>query len=134
MLKRSILIVAFLVVTLTLAGCGKGKARYGEAIPNNVEVVKLKVILENPDAYKGKEVVLEGNFGGVCCPSSFNYKEGLEMVEVYPQGFSNPKLDRGKPIRVYGVVRSIEKKVESKKGEKEEQHKIHIEGKGVETK
>ncbi len=135
MLKRGILVVMFLsvtAVTLTLAGCGKDKVRYGEAIPGNVKVVKLKKIIESPKEYKDKEVVLEGNFGGICCPTDFNYKEGLEMVEVYPKGFPNPKLARGKPIRVYGIVRSIEKRIEQE--EEEGYHQIYIDAKGVEVK
>jgi len=136
MIKRGILVVLFLAVALTLVGCGKGKVRYGEAIPGSVKVVKLKEILRNPQVYKNKEVVLEGNYGIYCCPSDFLYKEGLESVEIYPKGFPTPKLDKGKPIRVYGIVRSIEKrtKSEEKEEKEEEHHEVYIEAKGVEVK
>ena len=135
MIKRDVLVAMFLAVVLALAGCGKGKVRYGEAIPDNVKVVKLKEIVDNPEQYKGREVVLEGNFNGACCPTDFNYKEGLEGCEVYPQGFSNPKLDKGKPIKVYGIVRSIQKKTgDDDEGKEEKQHEIYIEAKGVEVK
>lgn len=136
MLKRGILLTGLLVMTLVLVGGGEGKSGYGEAIPNNIKVVKLEKILENPKEYKDKEVVLEGNYGNYCCASDFVYKEGLETIEVYPKGFPTPKLDRGTPIRVYGIVRSIEKKAESEEGEKkkeEEHHEVYIEAKGVET-
>lgn len=137
MFKKSILVLLFLAMTLALVGCGKGKVNYGEAIPNNIKVVKLEKILENSKEYKDKEVVLEGNFGGACCATDFNYKEGLDSVEVYPKGFPNPKLDRGKLIRVYGIVRSIEKRAESEEGEEkkeEKHHEVYIEAKGVEVK
>jgi len=136
MFKKGVLVLLVLSTTLMLIGWGKGKVSYGEAVPNNVEVVKLEKILQNPKEYKDKEVVLEGNFGGACCATDFNYKEGLDSVEVYPKGFPNPKLNRGKPIRVYGIVRSIEKRAESEEGEEkkeEEHHEVYIEGKGVET-
>ena len=43
MFRRSVLAVMFLVVILALvAGCGKGKAQYGETIPGNVKVVKKR--------------------------------------------------------------------------------------------
>lgn len=136
MFKRGVLIVLFLAMTLTLVGWGEGNARYGEAVPNNINVVKLEKILQNPKEYKDKEVILEGNYGNYCCASDFVYKEGLEAIEVYPKGFPTPKLDRGTPIRVYGIVRSIEKRAESEGGEKkkeEEHHEVYIEAKGVET-
>lgn len=129
MVKKNISTMVFLAVILTFVGCRKGKSQYGQAIPDKVGVVKLKEITENPGQYKDKEVVLEGNFGGVCCATDFNYKEGLEMVEVYPKDFPNPKLDKGKPVRIYGIVRSI-----VKKGESGEEHQVYIEAKGVKAK
>lgn len=134
MAKKWILVMLLLITTLTLVGWGQGKSRYGEIIPDTVKVVKLKEILQNPKEYKDKEVVLEGNFGGVCCATDFKYKEGLDMVEVYPKGFSNPKLVIGKPIRLYGIVRSIEKSVKSEAETEEEHHEVYIEAKGVEVK
>ena len=135
MFKKGVLVLLVLSTTLMLIGWGKGKSGYGEAIPNNIKVVKLEKILQNPKEYKDKEVILEGNYGNYCCASDFVYKEGLEAIEVYPKGFPTPKLDRGKPIRVYGIVRSVEKAVESKEKskEQEEHHEVYIEAKGVET-
>lgn len=134
MIKKGILFMMFLTLILMQVGCGKGKIRFGEAVPRNVSVVKLKEILKNSNEYKDKEVVLEGNYGNYCCASDFVYKEGVDAVEIYPKGFPTPKLERGKPIRVYGIVRSIEKKTESEeKEEREEHHDVYIEAKGVEV-
>lgn len=135
MFKKGLLLGVFMV-SLALTGTVEGKERYGQVMPVNLEVVKLKEILENPKVYKGKEVVLEGNFGGVCSDGEdFYFKEGLEIVEVVPKGFPMPKFKKGKSIRVYGVVKSIEKKEKEEKGkEKEEEHKeVTIEAKGVEA-
>lgn len=134
-MRKSILVTMFLVLIMTLTGYAKGKVRYGEAISGNVKVAKLKEILEHPDEYKNKEVVLEGNYGNHCCASDFVYKEGIEAVEVYPKGFPIPKLGKGKPIKIYGIVRIVEKGAGHKEGEgKKEVQEIYIEAKGVEIK
>lgn len=132
-MRKTISVMMFLVVIMTLTGYVEGKAQYGEAIPGNVKVVHLKEILAHPDKYKDKEVALEGNYGNYCCASDFVYKEGIDAVEVYPQRFPTPKLKRGKPIRVYGIVRSVKKGAGLKEGEGEKDvREIYIEAKGVE--
>lgn len=135
MFKKGLWMGVFMV-SLALTGTVEGKDRYGQALPKGVEVVKLKEIVENPKAYKGKEVVLEGNFGGVCSDGEdFYFKEGLEIVEVVPKDFPMPKFKKGKAIRVYGVVKSIEKKEKEEKGKEkgEEHNEVTIEAKGVEA-
>lgn len=134
MFKRGILVVMFLSATLISVGCAQAKNQYGQTIPHQVKVIKLKDILEHSSDYKNKEVVLEGNYGGYCCASDFLYKEGVEGVEVYPQGFPTPKLVVGKPIKIYGIVRSMDKKTEPQEEKEDEHHEIHIEAKGVEVK
>lgn len=128
MIKRIFIVIFAITLVVTGIAVGlvevEGKTKYGKPIPDNIKVVKLKEILKNPKEYKNKEIVLEGNFAGICCATDFNYKEGIEMLEVYPKGFPVPKLDKGKPIRVYGIVKTIEK----------EHIEIYIEAKGVEVK
>lgn len=133
-MRKSILSIMVMVIVIMLIEHVEGKARYGEAIPKNSKVVKLKEILEHPDTSKDKEVVLEGNYGNNCCASDFVYKEGIEAVEVYPKGFPTPELKRGKPIKVYGIVRSVEKGVKPREGKEEGFREIYIEAKGVEVK
>ncbi len=132
-MRKSILYLMVMVIIIMLIGFVEGKARYGEAVPKNSKVVKLKEILEHPDIYKDKEVVLEGNYGNYCCASDFVYKEGIEAFEVYPKGFPMPKLERGKPIKIYGIVRSIEKDTKTKQDE-EGTYEVYIEAKGMEIK
>lgn len=135
MARKNVLAVMFLAATLVLTGNAQAKNQYGQAIPKDVKVVKLTDILEHSAEYQNKEVVLEGNYGGYCCASDFLYKEGIDGVEIYPQGFPTPKLIVGKPIKVYGIVRAINKKAEFEEEEKEEEHhEVYIEAKGVEAK
>lgn len=99
----------------------------GQAIPKNVPQVKLAEILKSPAKYKGKEVVLQGNYGSRCCATDFNYKEGLDGIEITPSGFDNwQNLKKGTPIKVYGLVNVIERGG----GEKI----VHMEAKGMESK
>ncbi len=99
----------------------------GQAVPKNVPQVKLAEILKTPTKYKGKEVVLQGNYGSKCCADDFNYKEGLDGIEVSPQGFDNwQSLKKGTPIKIYGVVNVIER------GGGETI--VHVDAKGLETK
>lgn len=99
----------------------------GQAVPKNIPQVKLAEILKTPTKYKGKEVVLQGNYGSKCCATDFNYKEGLDGIEVSPKGFDNwQSLKKGTPIKIYGVVNVIER------GGGETI--VHVDAKGLETK
>lgn len=84
--------------------------QFGQAIPKNATHIKLAEIMKTPAKYKGKEVVLQGNYGSMCCASDFNYKEGLDGVEVSPKGFEGwQNLKKGTPVKIYGVVDVIER-------------------------
>ena len=138
MIIKNFQIVLFLAMILAIAGCDKDKARYGEAIPENVPVAALKDIAANPEAFKDKEILVDVNYGNYCCESDFVCKQGLEALEVYPAGFPTPKLERGTPIRVYGYVRDMAKKAQAEEegeeeGKEEGHHEIYIEAKGMEV-
>jgi hypothetical protein len=127
------LCLAFAAVLLSACG---GKDRLGQPIPSEIAAVKLGDILEAPADYKDREVLLEGTYSSYCCPSDFSYKEGLDAIEIAPVGFASPKADRGRPLRVYGVVRVGEKRAEEEaEGESEEEgvhHGVYVEAKGLE--
>lgn len=136
-MKRLVIIAGGLVLAMVLVGWGKQK-QYGAPVDPNAPVVTLKEITKNPIVYKDQEVVLQGNYGFYCCPSDFSYKEGLEIVNVAPQGFDSPKLKTGQPIMLYGIVRTgkaPEEEAETKgAGKPEASHEtveFHIEAKGV---
>jgi hypothetical protein len=82
----------------------------GQPIPKDASTVKLAEILKTPDKYKGKEVVLQGNYGSMCCATDFNYKEGLDGIEISAGDFDDwKKIKKGAPIRVYGKINVIER-------------------------
>ena len=128
--KKIILIVLLLNLPLVLSGCSENRVHYGEKIPGKVKIVKLSEVINNPEEYKDREVVLEGNYSNYCCASDFVYKEGLEAVEVLPKGFPTPRLDRGKRLKIFGVIRVNEKGFKPEEGD----HEIYIEARGLEVK
>lgn len=113
----------FLIPEISLAAGEK----FGEAADPKVPQVKLAEIMKNPAAYKNQEVVLEGNYAGHCCPTDFNYKEGVHGVECYYPGFNVPKTKAGRPVKIYATVR-----VRQQEDDKEPQ--VHLEAKGVQFK
>jgi len=132
---RKVFVLASLNLIL-LVGHSQGE-QMGEPFPEHVQVVMLKQILGNAQAYKNREVILKGNYGYYCCPSDFSYKEGLETVEVAPVGFDTPRAKPGRPVRIYGIVRLSEKRQEieeEKEQEETEGSHVHIEAKGMEFK
>jgi len=90
--------LSLILLLILLVGHSQGE-QMGEPLPEHIQVVKLKQILGNAQAYKDREVILEGNYGYYCCPSDFSYKEGLETVEVAPIGFNTPKAKPGRPVK-----------------------------------
>jgi hypothetical protein len=115
-------LLTVLIVAITACGNGgKTGTQFGQKIPANLQVVKLEQIVSDPFSYDQKEVILEGNFAGICCESDFFYKEGLETVEISPQGFPSPKLTVGTPVRIHGIVKTSS-------------DRIRIEARGVEVK
>lgn len=123
-MNKVILMAMLSMLVISTAAYAKS-SRFGEQIPDKIETVKLKNILEAPKEYKDKNVLLQGNFGGLCCATDFNYKEGLESIEVHPKGFDAPKLKVGTPVNIHGTVKVIEKA---------DGNEVHIEAKGMETK
>ena len=133
-LMAQLTVLLLIAGILVFAGCGKKGGQLGQEIPGNIQAVKLKDIVNNPQEYKDKEVVLVGNFGGADCAEDFIYKEGLDMVEARPRGFKNPKANKGKPIKLYGLVRVVERGVINDEGSEEASYEVYIDAKGVEIK
>lgn len=126
-----------IVIAIAISvACGK-KAHFGQPLPSNVPVVKLADILKEPASYKNREVVLQGSYGSYCCASDFSYREGVEGIEVVPTGFESPKVDRGRTVRIYGIVRVGRKPPQEDEEEskgKNVQYDVYIEAKGVQVK
>ena len=109
--------------------------RYGKPIPSDIPKATLAGILNDPAAFKNREVVLDLSYGSYCCPDDSTCKEGLEGVEVVPEGFPSVKAKTGRPVRVYGTVRVGNRPEEHEEAGKEkateEHHVVYIEAKGV---
>ncbi len=128
-MKNLLLAALTISLILSIIGCNsksqEAKAQTSQKQPeepktskHQSDIVKLKDIMDNPKVYKNKEVVLEGNFGGICCASDFFYKEGVDSCEVYPKGIQAPKAAIGTPIRLKGTVKATQKG---------EEYQVHIE-------
>jgi len=104
-----LLLVVFLVVFLV---AGRVREETAVNIPAGMEVTRLADILENPSAYDGQKVLLEGVVGPGClsCPD-FPYQEGINTIKVLVRGFRRPNLRRAQPIRVYAEVKAGEERV-----------------------
>ena len=88
-------------VTLTFA------AEFGEHAPADTPKMTLSELVKNPDAYKGKMLLVEGTLGDVCSDGDdFYFKDKFDLIEVVPpRGKDLPyKEAKGKPITVYGKV------------------------------
>lgn len=117
MRKFQFAIICILALTFAVSSAMEKLKKHGKGVPEKTAVTKLSDIVKEPQKFKNKEVVLQGNFVNICCATDFVYREGLESIEIYPQNFPIPKLDRGKPIKIWGIVRIIEK--ESAKAEED---------------
>lgn len=104
---------AFLVFAVWLAvmipGCtvseSEAKLLLGVAIPETEPVVKLAAVLENPDEFNGKKIVMKGMVSGQCAAlCEFFFKDGIHSATIFPQGFKFPKLAVGEPVTIYTEV------------------------------
>jgi hypothetical protein len=107
-----LMIIPLAAVTFLLLSRAGGEIEM-LAIPPDMEVTKLREILENPAAYDGKRVLLEGLVGPGCltCPGDFPYQEGVHSIQMLTEGFRRPRLRRGQPIRVYAEVKARKERV-----------------------
>jgi len=103
------ILATILVLLLTVSPAMAKTKKFGKGVPEKAPITKLSEIVKDPQKFKDQEVVLQGNFINICCATDFVYREGLESIEIFPQDFPIPKLDKGKPIKIWGVVRIMEK-------------------------
>jgi hypothetical protein len=93
------------------SGAGSSK-RLGLEIPADQPVVELASVLENPADYNGSRIVMNGVVSGQCASlCEFFLLDGAHTATIYPQGFSFPRLERGRNVTIYALVTSGEEKV-----------------------
>jgi hypothetical protein len=115
---RPILATALLA---TLAACGTEPAPqvqgdvYGEALTLS-EVTPVATILEDPQAWVGERVLIEGEVKEVCekkgCWMDIAHPEGLIQVKVADDVIVFPLSARGKTALVEGTVEELDQTAE----------------------
>ena len=127
---HAVLFVGLLSAAVAV-GCGQTNL-HGQPILSNVDQVTLAQVLKDPATFKDKEVVLQGNYGGHCCPTDFNYKEGTNAVECYYPGFDVPHSKPGRPVQIHAVVRMRDRHEEhAAEGKAETGPEVYLDAKGV---
>ncbi len=107
---RSILILSIIFVIL-LAGCKDKEVSYGAPIPENAVVIPLSKVIDSPDSYHEKTVLLEGYVTAQCgnrC--EFTYTENKSSVKIFMGELKAPIIKFGTAVRVMVEVYKGEKK------------------------
>jgi hypothetical protein len=110
-LMGALVVSVALVLSVGCSDVGAGP-RLGVKIPADKGVVELSAIMQNPQQYNGKQVVMKGVISGQCASlCEFFFKDGVHKATIYPQGYAFPKLTVGKPVTVYAQVTAGEEQV-----------------------
>ena len=103
-------IIAALALMLAFAGNSfAADKQFGVAIPTNAPKVTLAELLAKPDAYAGKDVVVEGQFAGACGDGDFFFKDKFDLIEAdppKPEVCSSSREEEGNEgSALYGLVK-----------------------------
>lgn len=98
-------------VAALVVGCGGGKAgaktdSYGKAIPTDMAVTTAKEILDNPEAWEGKDVLVAGTITSECPSGGWIWvkdETGQIYVNMHPTNVFIPQHVNGK-VRAMGKV------------------------------
>lgn len=96
--------LVLLVAAVACSRSNQGKL-YGEKIDATAPRVTLAELVSHPDAYEGKSVVLDGQYGGACGDGDFYFKDKFDMIEADPPSPEVTSLKKGTPLRLYGIVK-----------------------------
>lgn len=144
----AILVMPFLWLGCNRAGQKQATQQFGARIDTTAPKVTLAELVAHPDSYEGKSVVVDGQFNGACADGAdFYFKDKVDMVEADPPQPEVMSLNKGTPIRLYGVVKvrhsraeEAEKGEASEKGNEESEKKsgseaaeVRIAAKGLEV-
>ena len=130
-LKRILNIVALVLAATTFAVTARaGDNKFGVSIPADATKATLAEIIAKPDAYAGKDVVVEGAFAGACGDGDFFFKDKFDMIEADPPKPEVCSLKKGTRIRLYGLVKI---RGGSEEGSEKKEVSVRIVGKAVEV-
>lgn len=77
-------VTAAAMVLLVTACSTTGKERFGGAIDPSAPTVTLAELIAKPEAYDGKNVIVDGQFAGACGDGDFYFKDKFDMIEADP--------------------------------------------------
>lgn len=109
----SLLPLLFLSVLFLFPACSeKGIERFGEPIPSGLDKKNISEILSDPSRFHGSEFIVEGTVSAQCASlCEFYLQNGTDVVEMFPTGFSAPRIKRGTRLRVYTRLMAGEERV-----------------------
>ena len=114
----SLSLVAMLLFAGIAAGCSSAPAAPAISAPapkvetttkaasSSTKVTRVGELLDNPSAYLGKDVVVEGLIGNICCATDFVFKDGFDNIQVIvTEKAPMPPISKtGQKVRVTGTV------------------------------
>lgn len=135
--------IGALGLLILASGCSRTKSvqRYGAPIDTTAPKITLAELVSKPETYSGKNVVMDGQFAGKCGDGDFYFKDKFDIIEADPPDPKVCLLDKGTPVRVYGLVKTratgaseANKATERKEGGNEDhtEHTVRLAVKGVE--
>ncbi len=105
-------ITSVVVATIVIHTSKSDKGLFGNEIPADAEIVSLAQVLNNPQEFDGKEVVMEGTISVQCASLCFfNFREGNNVIEIPLNGFNVPRIQIGRRVRVISKVYSGSERV-----------------------
>ena len=108
----TIIVIALnLLLIAILVGCGAGnkagsKAQYGKPIPADLAVTTAKQILDNPQNYEGKDVLVSGKITSECPSGGWVWLKdntGEIYVNMHPTNVFIPQKV-GSTVKAMGKV------------------------------
>jgi hypothetical protein len=111
-MKHVALVMVVLAAAAVIVGCGAKKAgtaksnEYGKPIPADMAVTTAKEILDNPQAWEGKDVLLSGKITSECPSGGWIWVQdptGQVYVNMHPTNVFIPQAV-GRSVRAMGKI------------------------------
>ena len=110
-MKRFLIGIVALFIFTFLISCSESQD-FGDPAENSVSITKLSEILQDPDNFHQKTVVLRGVVSSQCANlCNFIYSENAQSVTIFLGDFEHPRIPTGTPVRVTARVHSGENRV-----------------------